>query len=87
MDSQVISSRFYFACASIVSLTLHFIHNQFVPPQISLHTIYLIQKPTHGAPNLHQFLKHIVPSLAQPYYIGTPVSVFVHSSKIILYKL
>jgi hypothetical protein len=86
MDSQVISSRFYFDCASALSLTLHFIHNQFSHPQISLHSIYLIQKPTHGAPNLHQFSEHIAPSPAQPYYIGPPISVVVHSSQIILYS-
>jgi hypothetical protein len=86
MDSQIISSRFYFDCTSAVSLTLHFIHNQFSHLQISLHFIYLIQKPTHGAPNLHQFSKQIAPSPAQPYYIGAPISVFVHSSQIILYS-
>ena len=47
--------------------------------------IYLIQKPTHGAPTLHQFSKKIAPYPGQPYYIGAPVSVFVHSTQIIHY--
>ena len=75
-----------FDCTFAVSLTLHFIHNQFSHLQISLHFIYLIQKPTHWAPNLHQFSKQTAPSPAQPYYIGAPIFVFVHSSQIILYS-
>ena len=87
LDSQIISSRFYFDYTSAVSLTLHFIHNQFAHLQISLHFTYLIQKPTHGAPTLHQFYKQIVPYPSQPYHIGAPISVFVHLSQIILYLL
>jgi hypothetical protein len=50
MDSQVISSRFYFDCTSAVSLTLHFIHNQFSHLQISLHSFTSYRNPPMGPP-------------------------------------
>jgi hypothetical protein len=68
-------------CTFAVSCTLHFIHNQFAHLQISLHFTYLIQKPIHGAPTLHQFSEKIVPYPGQPYHIGAPVSIFVHLSQ------
>jgi hypothetical protein len=85
MDFQVISSQFYFDCASAVSLTLHFIHNQFSHLQNCLPFIYLIQKPTNGAPTLHQFSTQLAPSQAKPYCTGAPIFVSVHSSHIIIY--
>jgi hypothetical protein len=57
----VISSRFSFECTSVVSLTLHFIHSQFSQPQKSLHSIYLIQKPSHGAPTSTSFPSTLCP--------------------------
>jgi len=48
--------------------------------------IYLIQKPTYGAPTLHPFSKKLVPSPANPYCTGAPISVSKHSSQIILYS-
>jgi hypothetical protein len=49
MDSQVISSWFYYDCASAVSLTLHFIHNQFSHLQIALHS-FTSYRNSHMAP-------------------------------------
>jgi hypothetical protein len=50
MDSQVISSQFYFDCTSVVSLTLHFIHNQFSHLQIALHSFTSYRNPPMGPP-------------------------------------
>jgi hypothetical protein len=47
--------------------------------------IYLIHKPTHGGPTLHQFSSQLVASQAKPSRTGAPISVSVHSSQIILY--
>jgi hypothetical protein len=50
MDSQDISSWFSFDCTSAVSLTLHFIHNQFSHLQIVLHSFTSYINPPMGPP-------------------------------------
>jgi hypothetical protein len=62
MDSQDISSRFYFDCTSKLSLTPHFIHNQFSHLQISLHSFTSYRNPPMGRPpstsSLHNLCPH-----------------------------
>jgi hypothetical protein len=50
MDSQVFSSWLYFDCTSAVSLTLHFIHNQFSHLQISFHSFTSYRNPPMEPP-------------------------------------
>ena len=50
MDSQDISSWFHFDCTPAVSLTFHFIHNQFSHLYIVLHYFTLYRNPPMGAP-------------------------------------
>jgi hypothetical protein len=50
MDSQDISSWFSFDCTSAVSLTLHFIHNQFSHLHISLHSFTSYRNLPMGPP-------------------------------------
>jgi hypothetical protein len=84
MGSQVISSRFYWL--HLYSIIIPPSHSPFVFPSAYFPPfIYLIQKPTHGAPTLHQFSSQLIPSQAKPSLTGAPISVFVHSSQIIIY--
>jgi hypothetical protein len=86
MESQVISSCFYFACTSAVSLTIHFIHSQFAHLQISRHSFTSYRNPPMGPPsstrsphNLHPHRpSHI--SLGHPFlYLYThPKLFFIH---------
>jgi len=57
-------------------------HLQFHPP-----SIYLVQKPTHGAPSLHHSHSLVAPPKAKPYFIGAPVSIHVLSTQLFLIYL
>jgi hypothetical protein len=87
MDSQVISSWFYFDCTSAVSLTLHFIHNHFSHLQISFHSFIPYRNPTMGPPPPTSSPRNLCPhrpshlALGHPFlYLYThPKLLFIHS--------
>jgi hypothetical protein len=57
-------------------------HLQIHPPPI-----YLIHKPTHGAPTLHQSTSNTcAPTRPSHHFTGAPISVCVLSTQIILYS-
>jgi hypothetical protein len=74
MDSQYLSSWFHFDYTFTVSLTFHFIHNQFYRLQISLHSFTSYRNPPMG------------PSQSNPSCTGAPIFVSAHLSQSILYS-
>jgi hypothetical protein len=86
MDSQVISSWFYFDCTSVVSLTLHFIHHQFYHLQSSFHSFTSYKNPPMGPPpstsspcNLHPHRPiHIAPGHPFLYLYTHPKLFFIY---------
>jgi hypothetical protein len=72
MDSQVISSWFYFDCTSTVSLTLHFIHNQFSHLQITLHSFTSYRNPPMGPPPSTSSPRNLCPHRPSHLALGHP---------------
>jgi hypothetical protein len=72
MESQVISSRFYSLHLRIIIIPLS--HPPSVFPSADYPPfIYLIHKPTHGAPTLHQFsFTNLVPNIPSHLSLGNP---------------
>jgi hypothetical protein len=72
MDSQVISSWFMFDCASTVSLTLHFLHNQFSHLQIVLHSFTSYRNPPMGPPPSTRSPRNLRPHRPSHLALGHP---------------
>jgi hypothetical protein len=86
MDSQVISSWFYFDCTSTVSLTLHFIHNQFSHLQISLHSFTSYRNPPMGPPPSTSSPRNLRPHRPSHLALGHPfLYLYTHPKLFFIY--